>query len=420
MKSNFEQHLKTSLESYEAGYDPAGWTDMNSRLDKLNAGKSVSKTGKVLLIAASVIAVSGLAYYFGASSGEVAVPEKTVVQNHMPAADAADNSTAANENNASTSTDPGQIAGTTSAGLTAAAPDQKDNKSSVPEKKEMQPAPVTPDDKSNVPQEPAATQSGNAAAANEVLNASFRTDVAKVCEGGSVQFTADAAGASCTYKWFFGDGEASAEQNPKHVFKQAGNYSVKLKVTSLKDKKSAEQKSNIIVVASPEVDFTVKTSDEDKLTMLFDAEAEKGADLKWDFGDKKTGSGQNPEHAYAKYGSFQAILTAKNSSGCISTIKKEVKVENKLYAPNAFSPNGDGRNDTWFPTFDDDCTFTLTIFDGTNNVVYTTTDLNAPWEGMNPRTNAAVREGELFTWKAVVKDKKGIESTHAGKIQIVK
>src|SRR6266487_3870202 len=80
MKNQFEQHLKTSLENYKAEYDPAHWEDMQNRLNKTASGKS-SSAGKVLGIAAALVAVAGLAYFISTNNSEITSAEKTTSSN---------------------------------------------------------------------------------------------------------------------------------------------------------------------------------------------------------------------------------------------------------------------------------------------------------------------------------------------------
>ena len=40
MNNPFEQHIKQSLENYEAKYNPADWSDLQNKLSKAKAGKS--------------------------------------------------------------------------------------------------------------------------------------------------------------------------------------------------------------------------------------------------------------------------------------------------------------------------------------------------------------------------------------------
>lgn len=50
-----------------------------------------------------------------------------------------------------------------------------------------------------------------------------------------------------------------------------------------------------------------------------------------------------------------------------------------LYMPNAFTPNSDGLNDISRPITQNITSIEFTIYDGDNNVVYTTTTLGEGW-----------------------------------------
>ncbi len=65
-----------------------------------------------------------------------------------------------------------------------------------------------------------------------------------------IAFSAQVQGGDATsYSWDFGDGQTSTEKNPSHKFEQAGNYTVKLTVTS--DKGATATAERTVTVKSP-------------------------------------------------------------------------------------------------------------------------------------------------------------------------
>jgi len=48
----------------------------------------------------------------------------------------------------------------------------------------------------------------------------------------------------------------------------------------------------------------------------------------WDFGDGKTGTEQNPEHRYIKFGNYSVILTVTDDRGGSNSISKNVTIDN--------------------------------------------------------------------------------------------
>ena len=416
MKKQFVEHIKESLENFETGYNPADWSDLQNRLSKAKAGKSVSTFTKGLLAAVSIAAVIGLVYYFGftknnpAFDNSVNQPPVAIVKeiNENPAKEIVESEpraisetqTSGNNNSAKESIIAEEKKASNNKPLSSEKTEKQVSENAVSENKsneeENSQVVVTP---LSIPQ-----------TKPSVLSASFNSDANKVCAGIPIRFIPDNNTASCTYKWYFGDGETSAEQSPKHVYVKAGTYNVKLRILSLNDNKSDEKKNTVTVLPAPAVQINYTASEDNNLLINFEVDADKTTEWKWNFGDKQTSSEQNPSHTYNKKGNYQAVITAKNSSGCATTITKDVNVKNgiKLIAPNAFSPDGDGINDTWIPVVQGEKSFKVIIYDKFNNVVYTTSDTNLPWNGNNAKAR------DTFTWKAILKDKDGDESNYQG------
>jgi gliding motility-associated-like protein len=155
-------------------------------------------------------------------------------------------------------------------------------------------------------------------------------------------------------------------------------------------------------------------SEDNNLLINFEAYADKVTDWKWDFGDRQTASSQNPAHTYGKKGNYKVSVTAKNSVGCSTVVVKEVNLKLDLLAPTAFTPDGDGINDTWMPValLNGDYVFTLTVADKAGNEFFKTSDKNRAWDGQKAKT------GDTFIWRAVVKERNGEESNHQGLITI--
>ena len=59
----------------------------------------------------------------------------------------------------------------------------------------------------------------------------------------------------------------------------------------------------------------------------------------------------------------------------------------RIYMPTAFTPNGDGLNDLLVEHTENILSLTLTIYDGSNNIVFTTTDLHHYWASQPSSVN---------------------------------
>ncbi len=86
------------------------------------------------------------------------------------------------------------------------------------------------------------------------------------------------------------------------------------------------------------------------------------------------------------------ILTGTTSHGCVAKDAMTVKVIEKIPVPNAFTPNNDGRNDTWkIPYLElfDICS--VRIYNRWGEMVFNAVGYSRPWDGT--RNGNALPEG---------------------------
>ena len=95
----------------------------------------------------------------------------------------------------------------------------------------------------------------------------------------------------------------------------------------------------------------------------------------WDFGDGKTDVEKSPIHRYEKSGRYTVKFEAKDANDCAKDTTFEINLEQAM-GYNAFSPNGDGLNDT----FDTELTgWDIEIFNRWGNQVYKKDDYKNNW-----------------------------------------
>ena len=78
-------------------------------------------------------------------------------------------------------------------------------------------------------------------------------------------------------------------------------------------------------------------------------------------------------------------IRAVNNHGCADSAKVMVKVQEKVYVPNAFSPNGDGLNDSWIiDNIEDYPGSDVRVYNRWGNVVIRIKDYTPAnaWDGM--------------------------------------
>ena len=83
-------------------------------------------------------------------------------------------------------------------------------------------------------------------------------------------------------------------------------------------------------------------------------------------------------------GNYPAVieLTVEDSLGCSSAYNIRPEYICSPYLPNAFSPNDDGRNDTFFPFIVcPNATYTLQVFDRWGSMIFESTADQQEWDG---------------------------------------
>ena len=121
-----------------------------------------------------------------------------------------------------------------------------------------------------------------------------------------------------SYAWDFGDGSTGSGATPSHTYADSGTRQVTLTVTTDKGDSAATTKDVAVtrVNKAPTASFTQTCT---QLACAFDATGSSDPDgepltYAWDFGDGGTGSGANPQHAYAAAGTFPVTLTVSDGS----------------------------------------------------------------------------------------------------------
>ncbi|PHX82726.1 MAG: hypothetical protein CK539_03130 [Flavobacteriales bacterium] len=190
--------------------------------------------------------------------------------------------------------------------------------------------------------------------------------------------------------WDFGDGNTSTLQNPSHCYNTAGIYTVYLEVKSANGCINSVTFTNYInVFQIPVADFTASPQPTTILepTIYFTDNSAGAAFWSWSFGDlnNSTATIQNPSFLYPIENCYDVTLSVQSINGCTDSASMEVCIRPDaiLYLPNAFTPNQDGLNELFLPSYIgiDPDRFEMWIFDRWGNLIYFTDDLLRGWDG---------------------------------------
>lgn len=141
------------------------------------------------------------------------------------------------------------------------------------------------------------------------------------------------------YSWNFGDGSTSAEKDPAHTFRKAGEYGISLTVGGPSGSSSFGRKLSVRQRAAPVARFeSSPTSGEAPLQVQFvnNTSGEVTA-YRWNFGDGASSVEREPQHTYIDAGAFDVELVADGPGGQSRYARQIVVAEAQALATGAMS-----------------------------------------------------------------------------------
>jgi len=190
------------------------------------------------------------------------------------------------------------------------------------------------------------------------------------------------------YLWDFGDGNSSTDQNPYHSYTTAGSYDIVLSIDTDSGciGSAVSNPATVVVNPRPTAAFYV----DPLATSIFEPEihvinqAFGDTSFYFDLADGTITNAEEFTHAYLDTGHYPVTQIAFNEFGCSDTATTLVWIMPELlfFAPNAFTPNGDGTNEVWLPAVGGVDEYELLIFDRGGRVIWSTTNTKQGWDGI--------------------------------------
>ena len=245
------------------------------------------------------------------------------------------------------------------------------------------------------------------------------------CKYDSIKFTnlSNLNGdTSVSYSWLFSDGKTSTDENPKHLYQLDGQYNVILQISS---QNGCEDTVHHLVEVYPVPIASFDYTSDELLTgktITFNDLSTGALTWQWNFGDLITSSIQNPEHIYNDEETYTVIEIVGNEYSCFDTAYTNLIIlpGETIYPPklpNAFSPNGDGNNDVFYPRGGPFKSMEFAIFNSWGNKIFETTNLNEGWDG----TKDGIKQPTgtyVWTVKATTIDNKNY--TKSGDVTLIR
>ena len=245
--------------------------------------------------------------------------------------------------------------------------------------------------------------------------ADFVTDTA--CFGEVTSFTdssfvSDVSGV-IAWDWIFELDSLSEFPNPTYTFGNDGIFMVQLKVANIQGCIDSVVKP-VRVAAIPNPNFYADFNPTDyfhtdlNLIMIY---PNPTSNYSWEMPDGIPSFSTEYGSTRVKYpefevGTYEVTLTEYSSFGCENTVAHLIQVleDEMLFAPTAFTPNGDPYNPDWGVHVEGFLTgeFSLMVFNQWGEIVWQTTDPTARWDGTY--LNGVLAPSDLYVWYLKARD----------------
>lgn len=264
------------------------------------------------------------------------------------------------------------------------------------------------------------------------FTADFTPKVSSVCVGNQVQFnnmSTSVPGQEVNYLWKMSDGQTSEEENPTFSFSNNNPLiDIFLKIsTSSGCIDSVSQLAAISVIPLPNADFSF-TPEELTLTdpeVSFLNQSTFAENYWWNFGDNNYSTEISPTYIYPEISKAYTItlIASDIDSVCSDEYSRTLIVQDEIlfFIPNAFTPDGSGKNDLFSPQFIsgiDVYNFKLQIFNRWGEIVFESNDPTFAWNGKY--AGEPVQQG-VYIWKIdfeeSILDK---THTHTGTVNVLR
>ncbi len=225
------------------------------------------------------------------------------------------------------------------------------------------------------------------------------------CAPGKVKFKNRSVPVDSTYNvtWNFGDGTTARSIDAEHVYPNAGNYTVAVRVVSpIGCTKSATYPEWIRVEPNPKAGFEFSPKNATNIESLVNFKDSSSADVtgwRWFF-PKGYGfsTDKNPSVIFNRdTGWLNVRMRVVNQYGCADSASKMVYIrpEVRFFMPNAFTPNHDSNNERFRGngfTFGMK-SFNLKVYARWGEKIFETNDIEEGWDGTKNNTGIPLPAG---------------------------
>ena len=234
----------------------------------------------------------------------------------------------------------------------------------------------------------------------DTVNANFTYTINYGCASDNVSYSHHGKDGVNYWEWKMDEGQQSTIQNPQATYTIFNEKQVELIVSNGFCRDTVSQK--IQLLNALQADFTVIDENCPNEPIEFSSQS-VGHQLthQWNFGDGNQATDENPKHIYAAPGRetvYNVHYTITDLWGCQLTVQKPIKIYTSCYlaVPNAFTPNGDGRNETIGPLNAIKAEqLEFVVYNRWGQLIYKTQNWKNGWDG---KLNGKLQPTSVYIW----------------------
>jgi gliding motility-associated-like protein len=240
------------------------------------------------------------------------------------------------------------------------------------------------------------------------------------CDSGYVRFintsnTYSADGVS--YNWDFGDGSASSEKDPIHTYPNSGTFLVKLKMQTglscLDDSISKSLNLQQLDIHTSPATAEIEAGQTVQLNATGRGTHFQLTPVKW----LSDATVADPVASPLDNVTYKVVVTTDAGCRDEDSVSIKLRAPNDIFVPSAFTPNGDGKNDTFEPYMGR--SFTLldfSIYDRWGEKIFTTKKYNV-WDG---KINGHSQNSGIYIWMLKANDEHGNVINKKGTVALIR
>lgn len=231
-----------------------------------------------------------------------------------------------------------------------------------------------------------------------------------------------------SFFWDFGDGNFSELIQPTHTYTEAGDFDVHLRVVSSFDCEIEETFSSLVHVGNfPEADFDYSPQTLNSLASeaTFIDNSLFANEYLWQINEEFVSSASEFSFDFSTVGIYEIQLIVKNEYNCEDSIIKTLVVDPKVsfFFPNAFTPNGDGKNDIFkgkgAGLLEEVSDYSLKIWNRWGELIFESFDINEGWSGRDKNSNRLAPQA-VYTFRSQMTSPSGEMLEFSGSLLLVK